>query len=115
MANTYKWEDNPTVNAYLEHDGFDDCVYTVHWRLTGTSSETNPEGDKYTASVYGTVSLDLSDLSPASYVSKDDLTPTIVNDWVKETLGDEKVAAMKAGLKANIDLQITPTTETFRV
>ena len=115
MANTYTWDQTPAVDAYLDHDGFDNCVYTVHWRLTGTSSETNPEGDKYTASVYGAVGLDLSNLSPATYVSKDDLTPTIVNDWVKETLGDEQVASLKAGLKANIDLQITPTTETFKV
>lgn len=115
MANTYKWEDNPTVDAYLEHHGFDDCVYTVHWMLTGTSSETNPEGDKYTASVYGTVSLDLSDLSPASYVSKDDLTTTIVNDWVKAVIGDKEIALMKAQLKNTIDKEITPTTETFKV
>ena len=115
MANTYAWEDNPTVDAYLDHDGFNDCVYTVHWRLTGTSSQIDPEGNKYTDSVYGTVDLDLSDLTPATYIPKADLTPTIVTNWVKTALGNSKVASLKAGLKANIDLQITPTMETFKV
>ncbi len=114
MANTYTWQ-NPTVDAYLDHDGFSDCVYCVHWRLVGTSSETDGEGNKYTASVYGTINLDLSNLDPSTYVAKDDLTKTIVNDWVKEKMGDSEVAALKAELKANIDSQITPTTETFTV
>ncbi len=115
MANTYTWQADPTVDAYLDHEGFDDCVFCVHWRLNGKSSETDPEGNKYTASVYGTINLDLSDLSPGSYINKDDLTSTIVNDWVKAAMGDEGVAALKANLKANIDEQKNPTVETFTV
>ena len=103
------------MDAYIEYEDYSDTVYCVHWRLTGTSSETDPEGEKYTASVYGTVSLDLSDIDPDTYVDKDDLTSTIVNNWVKAAMGDDEVASLKAGLKANIDQQITPTTETFAV
>tara|TARA_Y100001970_G_scaffold284914_1_gene403320 strand:+ start:162 stop:506 length:345 start_codon:yes stop_codon:yes gene_type:complete len=114
MANTYTFQD-PTVNAYLNHDGFSDCVFCVHWRLVGTSSQTDSEGNKYTASVYGTINLDLSNLDPSTYVAKDDLTKTIVNNWAKAAIGDSEVAALKAGLKENIDSQITPTTETFAV
>ena len=115
MANTYTWQANPTVDAYIEYEDYSDTVYCIHWRLTGTSSETDPEGEKYTSSVYGTVSLDLSDIDPDTYVDKDDLTSTIVNNWVKAAMGDDEVASLKAGLKANIDQQITPTTETFAV
>jgi len=114
MANTYTFQ-NPTVDAYLDHDGFIDCVYSVHWILVGTSSQTDGEGNKFTASVYGTINLDLSNLDPSTYVAKDDLTKTIVNNWVKSAMGDIEFAALKAGLKANIDSQITPTTETFTV
>ena len=103
------------MDAYIEYEDYSDTVYCVHWRLTGTSSETDPEGNKYTASVYGTINLDLSDIDPDTYVDKDDLTSTIVNNWVKAAMGDDEVASLKAGLKANIDQQITPTTETFAV
>ena len=118
MANTYTWQADPTVDAYTDHEGFDDCVFCIHWRLNAKSSETHEvDGEQvpYTATVYGTVGLDLSDLSPGSYIDKDDLTSTIVNDWVKATMGDAEVASLKAGLKANIDEQKNPTVETFTV
>ena len=107
MAMSYAWVVNP-LDAWLTYEDFTNTVYTCHWRLNGADGE-------YTATSYGTVSLDLSDLDPATYVDKDDITETIATDWAKAALGDEKIVDMKAGLKANVAEQMNPTKETFRV
>ena len=30
MANTYTWQANPTVDAYIEYADYSDTVYCVH-------------------------------------------------------------------------------------
>ena len=107
MAMSYTWAVNP-LDAYIEYEDFANTVYTCHWRLNGADGE-------YSASSYGTVSLDLNDLDPATYVDKDDITETIATDWAKAALGEEQIVVMKAGLKANVDEQMNPTKETFSV
>jgi len=115
MANTYTFQ-NPNVEAYVEYKGFADVVFIVHWRMIGTSSEINPHtNEKYTAFQYGQVTLDTENLDPATFVSKDNLTETIVIDWVKDALGEDEIATIKASIKADIDEQKNPTTETFTV
>ena len=64
----------------------------------------------YTASVYGTESLTLGDLS--DFVPFDDLTNTITKGWVEDTMGEDRVQELKDNLDATIEEQITPTSET---
>ena len=63
MAISYEW-DCKTHDRYPTHNSKTNVVYNVHWRLTATDDSNNDsEGHPQTATVYGTQSLDTSDLS----------------------------------------------------
>lgn len=102
MSNTYTW-DCKTVDVYPNHDGHSDVVYVVHWRL-------NAEDGDYSASSYGTQSLDTSDLS--NFTSFADVTSDMVKGWVIDAMGEEEVANLEANLDSQIESQKNPTSVT---
>jgi hypothetical protein len=116
MAINYTW--NVSTVDVKEIDSNADTVFNVHWRL-------NAEDDAHTVkdflgndvpistSVYGTQSLDTSDLS--SFTAFADLTVSDVQGWVEEAMGADKITEMKAGLDANIAELVTPTVQTKQV
>lgn len=106
MANTYTW-DCKTVDCYPEHDDHSDVVYNVHWRLNAESDKQNPEGINYSASVYGTHSVNADDIS--DFIPFADLTNEIVTGWVTDGMGEEEVANLKSGLDTKIADEINPT------
>ena len=109
MANTYTW-DCKTVDTYPTHDSHSDVVYNVHWRLNAESDQQDAEGNNYSASVYGTHSVNADDI--ANFIPFADLTNDIVTGWVTTGMGDDEVANLKSGLDSNIDNQINPTSVT---
>ena len=109
MANTYTW-DCKTVDCYPEHDSHSDVVYNVHWRLNAESDQQDSEGNNYSASVYGTHSVNADDIS--DFIPFADLTNEIVTGWVTTGMGDDEVANLKSGLDAQIVNEITPTSVT---
>ena len=109
MANTYTW-DCKTVDCYPEHDSHSDVVYNVHWRLNAESDQQDAEGNNYSASVYGTHSVNADDIS--DFIPFADLTNEIVTGWVTTGMGDDEVANLKSGLDAKIADEITPTSVT---
>ena len=87
MANTYTWDFNFDVCNQPEN-GHDDCIKTIHWRVTAVSdSETNSEGQPLSVSAYGTAGIDTPEADDPDYVAFDDIT----KDWAKaktlESLG----------------------------
>ena len=48
MATTYTW-DCKTVDVYPTNQEETDVVYNVHWIVTGTSSELDPQGVAYSS------------------------------------------------------------------
>ena len=119
MAINYTWnvatvDTKPSVtddNAITETD----VIYNVHWRLTGTDdTNTYEDGEgndvNYTANVYGTQSLDISDLG--SFTAFDDVTASDVEGWVTTAMGDDEVQSLKDAIAAKITEAITPTSET---
>ena len=119
MAINYTWnvatvDTKPSVtddNAITETD----VIYNVHWRLTGTDdTNTYEDGEgndvNYTADVYGTQSLDISDLG--SFTAFDDVTASDVEGWVTTAMGDDEVQGLKDAIAAKITEAITPTSET---
>ena len=111
--NTYSWNCR-TVDVYPTYESLEDVVYVVHWRLTATSSETHVvdgEDVPYTASVYGTQSLSLADVG-TDFIPFADLTNEITTGWAETAMGEDKVQEQKDIVDANIDEQITPTSET---
>ena len=110
MAIGYTW-DVSTVDTYPTLDGNADVVYNVHWRLTAEDdANQDADGNNWTATVYGTQSVDTSDLS--SFTAFADLTSSDVQGWVEAAMGADAVTDLKAGLDAQIALLITPTSVT---
>jgi len=107
MATTYTWNVG-TVDTYpsFTDDNSNtesDVIYNVHWRLTGDDT-TN------TATVIGTQTLDVSDLS--SFTDFDSVTTSDVEGWVTTALGTEKVQEMKDNVQAQLTELATPTSVT---
>lgn len=109
MANTYTW-DCKTVDTYPTHDSHSDVVYNVHWRLNAVSDQQDAEGNDYSASSYGTHSVNADDIE--NFVPFADLTNDLVSGWVIDGIGEDEVASMKESLDNNIADQINPTSET---
>jgi hypothetical protein len=109
MAISYTWNVN-TVDVYPSEEGHSNVIYNVHWRLNATDTEVDAEGNPYVASVYGTQSLDTSDLS--NFTNFDSVTSSQVQGWVESAMGEEAVQGLKDGLDAQIAALITPASVT---
>jgi hypothetical protein len=112
MSISYEWNVN-TVDVYPTDEEQTDVIYNVHWRLNATDTEVDPEGNPYTASVYGTQSLDTSDLS--GFIDFDSVTSAEVQGWVEAAMGEEEVQSLKDSLDSKIAGQITPTSVTMQL
>ena len=110
MAINYTW-DVSTCDTYPTKSGKSNVVHNVHWRITGTdSSNKDSNGNPQTATVYGSVGLDTSDLS--SFTNWSSLDAAKVQGWVEAALGADKVTELKAGLDSQIAEKVTPTSVT---
>ena len=109
MSISYQWNVN-TVDVYPSEGGHNNVIYLVHWRLNATDTEVDAEGNPYVASVYGTQSLDTSDLS--NFTNFDSVTSSQVQGWVEAAMGEEAVQGLKDGLDAQIAALITPASVT---
>ena len=115
MAISYTW-DVKTVDTYPSHTDDNsntesDVIYNVHWRLTGEDDANNDaDGNPQQGSVYGSISLDVSDLS--TFTAFDSVATSNVQGWVESALGSDKVTSLKANIDAQIAEKVTPTTET---
>ena len=110
MAIGYTWNVS-TVDTYPTLESNTDVVYNVHWRLTAEDdANQDADGNNWTASSYGTQSVDTSDLS--SFTSFADLSASDVQGWVETAMGSDAVTALKSGLDAQIEAKINPTSVT---
>ena len=110
MAISYAW-DVSTVDTYPTKDSNSDVVYNVHWRLTATDgTNKDSEGNNWTATVYGSESLDTDSIS--SFTAFASLDAAKVQGWVETALTADKVTELKLGLDAQIAEKITPTSVT---
>lgn len=113
MAINYVW-DVKTVDV-KNINGNQDVVFNVHWRLiaeddSNTVKDFEGNDIPVTATVYGSIGLDTSDLS--DFTAFSDLTTSDVQGWVETAIGEDKITEMKAGLDANIAELVTPTQQT---
>lgn len=112
MAISYTW-DVKNVDTYPSHtDDSDntqsDVVYNVHWRLTGEDDANNDaDGNPQSAGVYGSIGLDVSDLS--SFTAFADLAVADVQAWVEAAIGADQVQAYKDGIDAQIAEKVNPS------
>ena len=113
MAIGYTWDVN-TCDTYPTKDGKSDVVYNVHWRLTATDdTNKDSDGNNWTATRYGSQSVDTSDLS--SFIEWSSLKASDVQGWVETALTADTVTAMKTALDAQIAEKVTPTSVTKKL
>jgi hypothetical protein len=93
MSTTHTWH-----IANLERETRDGYVFTAHYTVDAADGT-------YRAGAYGSLGLERSD----DMVPFADLTEDLVIDWVKEKLGDDKVAEIESALAAQIDEQHAPS------
>ena len=87
--------------AQMERHTADGAVFTVHYTV-------DADDGTYSAGAYGSVGLEQPD--PSNMIPFNQLTPSVVLDWVKEKLGGEdKVAEIQGALQAQLDEQHNPT------
>jgi len=113
MAISYAW-DVSTVDTYPTKDSNSDVIHNVHWRLTATDgTNKDSDGNNWTATSYGTQSLDTESIS--SFTAFGSLDAAKVQGWVEAALNandKDYVKNMKANLDAQIAEKITPTSVT---
>lgn len=105
MANTYFWTINK-LDVYPTEDTLTDVVYNVHYTYTATSSQTDSNGNNYTADIIGTTTVDAPD--PDNYTEFNDLVKSDVVGWVESALD---VDLLQDSLDNIITEKITPTSE----
>ena len=111
---TYDWNCK-TVDAYVEQDNEADVVYNVHWIVTGTSDEVDPNSPEtfYQATNIGTQTLDTSEI--INFIPFDEVTNEEVVAWTQAAMGVEQVTQIEAGIASQIESLIHPTTITLTV
>ena len=83
--------------AQLERETADGKVIVVHYTV-------NASNGTYSAGAYGSLGFDGEVTTPFA-----DLTEEVVVGWVKDSLGEDKVAEVEAALQNQIDEQAAPT------
>ena len=109
---TFEWNCR-TVDVHPTEGEYTDVVYNVHWRVTGTSDQVDPEGNAYTSTSIGTQVLDTSTIT--DFIPFADLTNAEVVQWTKDTMGTEQVDGIEAGIESSISEEINPTSITMTI
>ena len=93
-----------TVDYYNhEHNGHEQVIYNVHWRVTKKDGE-------YSAGLYGAKSLNTEDIQ--DFKPFDEVTSEMVEGWVKDAMGEEQVTEIETTLDQQIEDQKNPTSVT---
>ena len=98
MSNSYSWVISQ-LECYPLQDGNEDVVFQIHWRRQATDGTHH-------ADVYGSQSVTLDPDAP--FTPYADLTQAIVEGWLKDAMGAERVAEMDAALDKQIEDLINP-------
>jgi hypothetical protein len=102
-----------TVDVYPTDGQYTDVVYNVHWIVTGTSDQVDPDGNPYTGRSIGTQILDTSTIT--DFIPFADLTNEQAVEWTKGAMGAEQVAEIEANVEAQINQEINPTSITMTI
>ena len=88
----------------LERNTSDDGVIVAHWRAT--DSEVVGD-DTHSGSSYGTCGF-TPDSTADGYTAYEDITEAQAIGWVKDSMGEEGVAALEASIAAQIEQSKAP-------
>ena len=99
----YTW-DFARFNVRKGADGLTDVVYSIDWILSGHDGKGH--GDQVAGSV------NLPEPDPLTFTPFEQLTQSMVQEWVEFNLGDQ-LAEYKQILENKITEQITPKVDTL--
>jgi hypothetical protein len=102
MAITYEWK-TQSMSCYPTYQGETNVVFVVNSIVTATDDSTPP----INATSTNSVAITYNPNDP--YIPYADLTPEIVNGWVKDTLGIEQIAAIQSNLDTQIANILNPS------
>ena len=94
----YQWNIE-SMDYTVSQDGRTNVVYAIHWCVS------KEEGDHATSS-YGAVELDPP---TETFVEWADITEELAVSWAKAAMGDERIAAVEAGIDAFFEEKNNPT------
>ena len=109
MAVEYNWNCR-TVDVRPTEGEETNVVYNVHWAVTGTSDELDPQDEPYQSNSVGTQTI-IND-PESEFIPFDELTNEIIVAWVQSTMGDELVSNIEGVLLQEIEAKINPTSVT---
>jgi hypothetical protein len=104
MTNTYTWN-IANIEYAPSEDGLSKVAKTVHYRYDAVSSDTNAEGNPYSATAYGSIGLDAPE--SGNFTAFDDLTVEQIVAWVLAKL-DTDEATLQAALDERIAMEKNP-------
>ena len=109
---TYEWNCK-TVDVHPQEEGETDVVYNVHWIVTGTSDQLDPQGNAYSATNIGTQVVPLNPETP--FIPFDELTNEVVVGWTKDAMGEEQVQSIEDSIASQIAELENPTSVTMTI
>jgi hypothetical protein len=109
---TYDWNCK-TVDVHPQEEGETDVVYNVHWIVTGTSDQLDPQGNAYSATNIGTQVVPLN--PETTFIPFDELTNEVVVDWTKDAMGEEQVQSIEDSIASQIAELENPTSITMTI
>jgi len=109
---TFNW-DCRTVDVYPTDGEYTDVVYNVHWRVTGTSDQLDPQGNPYSATNIGTQVVPTDSIT--TFIPFEDLTNEEAVQWTQDAMGAEQVASIEESIESQIQNLINPTSITLTI
>jgi len=109
---TYDWNCK-TVDVHPQEEGETDVVYNVHWIVTGTSDQLDPQGNAYSVTNIGTQVVPLNPETP--FIPFDELTNEVVVEWTKDAMGEEQVQSIEDSIASQIAELENPTSITMTI
>ena len=109
---TYDWNCK-TVDVHPQEEGETDVVYNVHWIVTGTSDQLDPQGNAYSSTSIGTQVVPLDPETP--FIPFDELTNEVVVGWTKDAMGEEQVQSIEDSIASQIAELENPTSVTMTI
>lgn len=88
------WKIN-SIEIIVSEGGYENIAKTVHWRLYGY------DGD-FETSVYGSINLPFDPETITDFTNYEDLDEDTVLTWVKDSMGEEQVAAYELSIEKQL-------------
>lgn len=95
----YTWNFNP-LEVVFNEESMANVIDMVHWQYTATFETAS-------ATSIGVVKLDTP--VSESFVAYEDVTKTMVTEWVEAKLGQTQITALQTNLSSSINTQLFPT------